>query len=147
MTSRARILFYNGDMIQPLFVFYDWALLALRVALGVILIAHGIPKWRDMKGTADWMGSIGLRPGILFALVAIVVEVFGGFALIFGFLTQFVALIILAQFIVIILKVNRMKGLRGGYELDLMIAATALLLATTGGGLFGLDRTFGIFIY
>jgi putative oxidoreductase len=134
-------------MIQPLFIFFDWALLALRVALGIILIAHGIPKWRDMKGTAGWMGSIGLRPGIAFALAAAILEVVGGLALIFGFLTQFVALMILAQFIVIILKVNRTKGLRGGYELDLMIAATALLLATTGGGLFGLDRTFGIFIY
>lgn len=140
-------MFYNGAMIQPLFVFYDWALLALRLALGVILIAHGIPKWRDVKGTADWMGSLGLRPGILFALGAAVIEVFGGFALIFGLLTQWVALVVLVQFLFIILKVNRAKGLKDGYELDLMMAAAAAVLATTGSGLFGLDRTFGVFIY
>lgn len=140
-------MFYNGAMIQPLFVFFDWALLALRVALGVILIAHGWPKLRDLKGTAGWMGSMGLRPGILFALLAGVIEVGGGLALIFGFLTQFVALAVLVQFIVIILKVNRTKGLKDGYELDLIIAASAALLATTGGGLFGLDRALGIFIY
>ena len=134
-------------MIQPLFVFYDWALLALRVAVGVVLIAHGFPKWRDMKGTADWMGSLGLRPGIAFAFTAVVVEVLGGLALILGFFTQFVALVVVAQFLFIIFKVNRTKGLKGGYELDLLILAAAALLATTGGGLFGLDRTFGIFIY
>lgn len=140
-------MFYNCVMIQPLFVFYDWALLALRLAVGIILIAHGLPKWRDLKGTADWMGSLGLRPGILFALGAAVIEVFGGLALVFGFLTQFVALAVLAQFLFIIFKVNRTKGLKDGYELDLMIAAAAAVLATTGSGLFGLDRTFGVFIY
>lgn len=134
-------------MIQPLFVFYDWALLALRVVLGIVLIAHGLPKLRDMKGTAHWLGSVGFRPAILFALVAAVVEVIGGFALILGLFTQVVALLLVAQFLVIILKVNRMKGLKGGYELDLIIAAAAALLATTGGGLFSLDATFGILIY
>lgn len=135
------------DMIQPLFVFYDWALLALRLALGVILIAHGYPKLRNLKGTAEWMGSVGLRPGIVFAGIAVAVEVFGGLALIVGFATQLVALLVLVQFLAIILTVNRMKGLKGGYEFDLLIAAAAALLATTGSGLFGLDGTLGIFIY
>ncbi|MDP3974897.1 MAG: DoxX family protein [Candidatus Jorgensenbacteria bacterium] len=134
-------------MIQPLFVFYDWALLALRIVLGVILIAHGYPKLRNLKGTADWMGSVGLRPGIAFAVASVVIEFFGGLALIAGFATQIVALAVLVQFVVIILKVNRAKGLKGGYEFDLLIAASALLLATTGSGLFGLDSTLGIFIY
>lgn len=134
-------------MIQPLFVFYDWALLAFRIAVGVILIAHGWPKLKDPKGTAGWMASLGFRPAILFALAAGVVEVGGGLALILGFLTQFVALVVLAQFLIIILKVNRTKGLKGGYELDLMIAAAAALLATTGGGVFGLDDVFGIIVY
>jgi putative oxidoreductase len=134
-------------MIQPLFAFYDWAILALRVVLGVILIAHGYPKLRDLRGTAGWMGALGLRPGIVFAFVAGILEVFGGLALILGAMTQVVALLLVVQFIAIILKVNRTKGLKGGYELDLMIAAAAAVLATTGGGLFGLDRTFGIFVY
>lgn len=134
-------------MIQPLFVFYDWALLLLRVALGVILIAHGWPKLRDLKSTAAWMVPLGFRPGILFAFTVAVVEVFGGLALILGFFTQFVALLVAVQFIVIIFTINRTKGLKGGYEFDLLIAAAAVLLATTGGGLFGLDRTFGILIY
>ncbi len=134
-------------MIQPLFVFYDWAILALRIVVGVILIAHGLPKWRDMKGAADWMGSLGLRPGVLFASAAAFIEVIGGLALILGFFTQFAALLVLAQFLFIVLKVNRAKGLKNGYELDLMIASAAAVLATTGGGLFGLDQTFGILIY
>lgn len=138
---------YNTDMIQPLFVFYDWALLALRIILGVILIAHGYPKLRNLKGTADWMGSVGLRPGIVFAVASVVIEFAGGLALILGFMTQIAALAIFGQFLIIALTVNRAKGLKGGYEFDLLIAAAALLLATTGGGLFGLDDVFGIFVY
>lgn len=134
-------------MIQPLFVFYDWALLALRVALGVILVAHGFPKLKDLKGTSAWMASIGLRPGILFAAVAAFLEFFGGLALIAGLFTQGVALLVLVQFLAIIFKVNRAKGLVDGYEFDLMIAAVAALLATTGGGLFGLDDALGVFFY
>lgn len=134
-------------MIQPLFVFNDWALLILRVVLGVILIAHGYPKLRDLKGTSEWMGSLGLRPGIVFALGVVLVEFFGGLALIAGVFTQVIAVLVVLQFLVIIFKVNRAKGLKGGYELDLLIAATAALLATTGGGLFGLDSTFGILVY
>lgn len=136
-----------GGVIQPLFVFNDWALLILRVVLGVILVAHGYPKLRDLKGTSEWMGSLGLRPGIMFAMGAVLVEFFGGLALIAGALTQVVAVLVVLQFLIIILKVKRMKGLRDGYELDLIIAAAAALLATTGGGLFGFDDTFGIFIY
>ncbi|MFH0806696.1 MAG: DoxX family protein [Candidatus Brennerbacteria bacterium] len=134
-------------MIQPLFLFNDWALLILRVALGVILVAHGYPKFRDLKGTAAWMGSVGLRPGIAFALVAAVLEVFGGLALIMGLLTQLVAVLVAVQLLVAMLKVNWTKGLVGGYEFDLILFAAAALLATTGGGLFGLDSTFGIFVY
>lgn len=134
-------------MIQPFFVFNDWALLALRVVLGVILVAHGYPKLKDPKGAAAWLGSIGFRPGIVFACIAIAVEFFGGLALILGFLTQVVAVLVLLQFLVIIFKVNRPKGLKGGYELDLLIAAAAALLVTTGGGLFGLDNAVGILFY
>lgn len=134
-------------MIQPLFVFNDWALLILRVVLGIILIAHGYPKLRDIRGTAAWMAPLGLRPGIVFATLAGLLEFFGGLALIAGFFTQAVTVLVAAQFAVIILKVNRTKGLKGGYELDLIIAASAVLLATTGGGLFSLDDTLGILIY
>jgi len=134
-------------MIQPLLPFYDLALLALRLVLGVILIAHGYPKLRDLKGTSAWLASVGFRPGILFALIALAVEFFGGIALILGFFTQVVALLLFAQFLIIVFKVNRSKGLKGGYEFDLLIAAVAAVLATTGGGLYGIDGTFGILVY
>jgi putative oxidoreductase len=134
-------------MIQPFLVFNDWALLVLRIALGIVLIAHGYPKLRDLKGTSAWLGSIGFRPGVVFALIAASLEVFGGLALILGLLTQIIGLFVFVQFLIITLFVNRTKGLKGGYELDLLIAASAALLMTTGGGLFGLDDAFGILIY
>ncbi|MBI2278720.1 MAG: DoxX family protein [Candidatus Brennerbacteria bacterium] len=134
-------------MIQPFFAFYDWAILFLRVALGVILIAHGFPKLKDLGRTSVWMASIGLRPGVLFAFPAALLEFFGGIALIVGFLTQAVAVLVALQFAFIVLKVNRARGLVGGYEFDLLILSVSLLLATTGGGALGLDDALGVFIY
>ncbi len=134
-------------MIQPLFVFYDWGLLALRLALGIILVAHGYPKLKNLKGTGEWLASIGFRPGALWAAAAVAVELVGGLMLIAGFLTQLAALAVLLQFLLIILKVNRAKGLVGGFELDLLIATVALLLATAGGGLWSADQAAGVLLF
>ena len=50
--------------------------LALRLPAGVIFTAHGAQKlfgWfggYGLEGTGQWMGSIGLSPGYLMALLA-----------------------------------------------------------------------------
>jgi putative oxidoreductase len=138
---------YTTFMIQPLFVFYDWGLLALRVVLGLILVVHGFPKLKGIKATGGKFAAMGFKPGAFWATVAGVVEFAGGLFIIAGFFTQLAALFVFLQFLVIIFKVRRGKSFAGEYEFDLLIAAAALLLMTTGGGLWSVEQARGMFIF
>lgn len=132
----------------PFFAVYsDVALLVGRIILGVILVAHGWAKIKGFKGTAEWMESIGLKPGILFAGVAVLIEFVGGLMLIFGLFTQCVAALVVLEFLFIIVRVNFKKGLVGGYEFDLAIVGLAAVLWAAGGGAKSLDALFGLMIF
>ncbi|MDI6734217.1 MAG: DoxX family protein [Patescibacteria group bacterium] len=134
-------------MIQPLFVFSDWALLILRLVLGVIMLVHGLPKIKDLKANGQNFVAIGFKPGMFWGTIAALVEFVGGIALIAGFFTQIVAIFIFIQFLVVIFKVDLEKGFVDGYEYPLLIAAAALILATMGGGIYNLDSYLDISIY
>ncbi len=134
-------------MIQPLWVFSDWGLLALRVILGLILMVHGYPKLKGLKQTAEGFAGMGFKPGIFWATLIMLLEVFGGLLLILGFFVQIIAFFIALEFIVILLKVKRKAGLVGGYELDLLILAAALAILTLGAGRFSLDSAVGLILY
>src|SRR5258708_32309045 len=62
----------------------DLALLVLRVAVGVVIMGHGLLKigWvgkgGTLTGTAGWFGSIGLKPGMFWASIAVLAEAGGG---------------------------------------------------------------------
>ncbi len=133
-------------MISPLFVFSDIGILILRVVLGLILIIHGWPKIKNIKNTAEWMKQT-FKPGIFWAAVVSLTEFVGGLFLVFGFLTQIVALIVALQFLVILFAMNFRKGFVGGYEFDLLILASAIALIVLGGGQYGLDNFFGLLLY
>jgi len=117
--------------------------LALRVALAAILIVHGWGKLKNLKGTWEWFGSVGFKPGKLWGTLATFLEFFGGIALLFGFLTQLVALFVGLQFIVIIIwKLARKTPFSGanGWELDLLILGAAIALFHLGAGAYALDK-------
>lgn len=133
-------------MIQPLLVFGDAGIAILRVVLGLIMVAHGWPKLKNIKGTAEWMRQT-FKPGIFWAVVVSITEFIGGLFLIVGLFTQVVAVIVAIQFLVIIIAMNFKKGLVGGYELDLLILAAALALMVLGGGHYSLDSLWRILIY
>lgn len=133
-------------MIQPLFVFSDVGILILRVVLGLIMVIHGWPKIKNIKGTAEWMGQT-FKPGIFWAVVISLIEFVGGLFLIFGFLTQIVAILVAIQFAVIILKMNFRKGFVNGYEFDLLIFAAALALVVLGSGHYSVDGFLDILLY
>ena len=134
-------------MFTPLYVFSDFALLFLRVVLAIIFVAHGWSKIKNLKGTGGWLSSVGLKPGIFWALVVSCFEFFGGLLVIAGAFTQIIALGWVIIMLVAILVVKRKLGLVGGYEFELLLIATALALVTLGGGTYSLDDFFFIFLY
>ena len=85
------------------------AALILRVPVGIILMAHGAQKlfgWFDgngLAGTAQWLSSMGMEPGLLMAILAGGAEFFGGLALVLGLLTRPAALVAAFTMLVAIL--------------------------------------------
>jgi putative oxidoreductase len=126
----------------------SWGPLALRIPVGVIFAAHGAQKlfgWfggYGLEGTGQWMGSIGLAPGYLMALLAGSAEFFGGLALVLGLLVRPAAAALAFAMLVAVFAVHFDKGLfvsNNGYEFGLALLAVAVSLVVTGAGRASLD--------
>lgn len=125
-----------------------WAPMALRLAAGIIFIAHGAQKlfgWfggHGLEGTAGWMASIGLEPGLPMAALAGGAEFFGGLALIIGLLVRPAALVLALTMLVAIFAVHWPNGLfmaNNGYEFALSLLAVTVALGFSGAGKASLD--------
>jgi len=123
--------------------------LPLRVGAGSIFVAHGAQKlfgWFDgygLEGTAGWLESIGLAPGLLMAAMAGGAEFFGGLLLIAGLLVRPTALVLAITMIVAIVTVHLSNGLfmaDNGYEFALALLAISVALVFRGAGSLSADR-------
>ena len=116
-----------------------------RVALGLLFIAHGWPKVKDLKKPIGFVKGTGWPGGAAFAILFSLLEFFGGIALVLGFLTQPVAVLFVLEMIAttIFSKTKLNKKFALGYELDVVYAAFALVLAFLGPGAWSLDRLIG----
>ena len=123
--------------------------LAVRVAVGIIFAAHGAQKlfaWfggYGLEGTAGWMDSIGLGPGLLMATLAGSAEFFGGLFLIAGLLVRPAAFVLAITMIVAIVTVHFENGLfmsANGYEFGLALLAISISLVIRGAGSLSADR-------
>ena len=126
------------NRLQPL------GLLVLRLALGVIMIAHGWQKIADhMHMITGMMHQLGLPAFMAYLVVA---AEFGGGILVFvGFLTRLAALAIFVDMLVAILKVHLPNGLFApkGFEFPMVCAAIAFTLIFTGAGPIAIDWLWG----
>ena len=124
--------------------------LALRIPVGIIFAAHGAQKlfgWfggYGLEGTGQFFGSIGLTPGYLMALLAGLVEFFGGLALVLGVLVRPAAAALAGAMLIAVFVVHWSKGLfasNGGYEYALALLAASVALVLSGAGRFSVDRS------
>jgi putative oxidoreductase len=126
------------DRLQPL------ALLAMRLALGAIMVAHGSHKvFGGLHHHAQMVASLGLPAWL--AYVSAFAEFFGGLMILVGFFTRAAALVVFLNLFVAIWKVHLHNGLMGsperpGYEFPLAAAALAFALIFFGGGAIALDH-------
>ncbi|OGY98461.1 MAG: hypothetical protein A2855_00085 [Candidatus Liptonbacteria bacterium RIFCSPHIGHO2_01_FULL_57_28] len=127
-------------MFLYLATYSDITILVLRVALGALLIAHGWPKLRDWKQTTENFNMMGFKPGALFGGIAAVLEFFGGIAIVVGFLVQPIAVLVAIQFTVTTLwRISKKHPYVNGWEIDLLILGSAVLLLSIGAGGYSAD--------
>jgi len=125
---------------------WGWGLLLVRLALGVIFLAHGYQKLFIMgvSNVGTFFNQVGLPAPLFFAWVVALVEFFGGIAILLGILTRWAALGLAIILVVAIFTVKLKVGLIAqqgvGYELDLALLALALTLLLAGPGPFSLEK-------
>ena len=122
----------------------DVALLIGRVALGIVLIAHGWQKLftYGLTGAAASFEQMGVPLPTISASFAGVVELLGGVLLIIGLVVPLVGLLVVIDMIGALIFVHAPNGIfvgDGGYELVLVIGALGVLFAGLGAGRLAID--------
>src|ERR1700740_1949706 len=124
---------------------YDLGLLILRLVLGLTLAAHCFNKFFGggrIPGTARWFESIGMKHGTFQAVVAASTEISAGLGLAAGLLTPIPAAGFVALMFVASWTVHRPNGffiVKEGWEYNLVLALSAVAVATIGAGRLSLD--------
>ncbi len=123
-------------------------LLLVRLVVGLLFIGHGAQKlfgWfggYGPKGTGGWMESVGIKPGVVMAVLAGLMELLGGVLFAAGLLTPLAAVLIAATMVGAIVKVHGPNGLwstANGYEYQLVLLVVTIGVALTGAGAYSLD--------
>lgn len=125
---------------------WGWGLLLVRLALGVVFLAHGYQKLFIMGvgNVGMFFEQVGLPAPLFFAWVVALVEFFGGIAVLLGIFTRWAALGLAITMVVAIFTVKLKVGLIAqqgpGYELDLALLGLALMLLLAGPGQLSLEK-------
>src|SRR6478735_7937513 len=87
-------------------------LLIVRLVVGLLFVGHGTQKvfgWfggYGPKGTGGFFDSIGIKPGVMMAVVAGLSEIAGGLLFAAGLWTPLAAALIIITMLVAIVKVH-----------------------------------------
>jgi len=132
----------------------SWSRLLVRLALGIVFIAHGGQK------VFGWFGGPGLKATIqtfqqylkvppAATVVAALIELLGGVAMVVGFLVRPAAVGLIVVMLVAIAKVHARNGFfinfsntpgKGhGFELNFVLIAMALSILIGGAGALSID--------
>lgn len=121
-----------------------YAILILRVSLGLLFLAHGLLKvfTFTLPGTAQFFESLGF-PGFMATPVALA-EIVGGVLLIAGIYTRWVALGLFPILLVATFKVHGGNGwlftnAGGGWEFPALFAIACLVQFLLGDGAFAIS--------
>lgn len=131
----------------------NFAILLLRVIIGLLFIGHGTQKlfgWfggGGIAGTTKMQENLGIVPAKLWAWVAGLSETLGGLGLLLGLLTPIAAVLIIAVMLMAIIKVHWKNGIwntNRGFELNLTYLTVAAVIGFGGPGIYSLDYALGI---
>lgn len=123
--------------------------LVLRLALGGMLVIHGLNKIfgpGGLAGTARWFEGLNLRPGWLHARVAATNEIGAGVLMACGLVLPLAGAAVIGLMVVAALTDHRGKGFfvfKGGWEYVALVAVAAAAIVSIGAGRFSLDAAIG----
>jgi putative oxidoreductase len=124
------------------------ALLALRMAAGLMFFAHGwnhLARMREGPGVSNWFASLGLRPGPVHAWLVTVTELGAGPLLVLGFLTPLAAAALTGVAVVAWITNHRKAGFFAfrrpteGWEYVMILTVLGVALGALGPGEWSID--------
>jgi putative oxidoreductase len=112
---------------------HDIAHMGLRASIGIIFIVHGFGKFGN-PGFGGWISSMGI-PAEMQIPIALA-EFVPGILLLIGVLTRLSGLLLAIVMLGAIFLVKGASNLTGdgGYEFDLILLATSLVIIASGPG-------------
>ncbi|RAI02135.1 DoxX family protein [Acuticoccus sediminis] len=127
----------------------------LRVAFGLTIVTHGVPKMLGtahgsmadpMAGSTNLIGNVlGLPFAPQLALAVALLETFGGFAVALGLAIRLFAPMLAVQMAAICVAIGpTYPWIDRGIEYPLMLGFVALAIAMRGGGKYSADRRLGV---
>jgi len=125
------------------------ASLALRAVLGIEFAVHGLPKLKNLKGTAGFLAGVGFKPGMFWAFILGTTEFVGGLALLAGFASRIAAgFLIISMVVATLLKIFKWKvpfskGNEAGWEWDFILLGALIALFLLGSGNYSVDQMMG----
>jgi putative oxidoreductase len=130
----------------------DLALLALRLMVGAVFLAHGINHvfgGGKIAGTGRWFESLGMKPGWMHAWTASLTEIGAGALLVLGLLTSVAAAGVIGVMLVALIANHWKNGFfifrpGEGYEYVLTLTVVGFALAMLGPGDWSLDHAAGL---
>ena len=131
----------------------NWAATYCRIALGIVLFAHGAQKLLGWFGGFGFDGAMGFFTGTMglpwiIGFLVIIIEFFGSLSLIVGFATRLWSIAIFILTLGMIQTVHYQYGFfmnwlgnqKGeGIEFFVLMAGLAVSLIISGGGKFSVD--------
>ena len=126
----------------------DWLALLGRILLAAMFVISGYGKLTGFDGTVGYIASKGMPMPQVLAIIAIVIELGGGLALVIGWKTRWVAL----AFVVFLLVLTpifhnywaatpeQMMGQKINFMKNLSVLGGMLLLLGFGPGRLSVDK-------
>lgn len=143
-------------------MFEDLGLLVLRIAVGGVVLAHGLIKigWpismgttgiAALRGVAGWFVSLGFWPPMFWALTAIGAEIGGSLLMILGLGGPIGPGLVFGDMVIVTIVAHLPAGFwagggkqMAGVEFPIPITAAALGLALIGSGGWSVDAALGL---
>jgi putative oxidoreductase len=132
----------------------NYAVVPLRLALGIIFIYHGLQKafgffgGPGIEGFAGMLTHINIPYPQILAIIVASIELIGGIFLFLGTLVRLSATSILMVMLVALAKIHFANGfsiMKGGYEYILLIILTCIAVIISGPGSLSITRKNSLF--